>query len=590
MAGYAVLCNQPVARPVFALIIVSSGADGATGALVRFHGEEVSMAYHRSFWLLVAILGLALALAPPSKASVLGCTANGLTPDSPQNYESSSGWGLSREETWKAIVGDPLIMAVGSRGGFALWICQPDGIKYQFYSNSDWGTKIWLDGDSPLSGFYSPYFDSPHQWTNMDGTGTPIDEGTLVMNVAGDVSTITHTFTVGPDALVSRIVSYRAGDYGLSIRYELTNTSGSDLSNLRLVQGGDTYFGWDDYSRSWWDESRRMIYINNDFFANSGTLSYQGSALTPADHHFAGYYEDGWHAAASGETLPDTVVSEYEDMSAYLEWDRALLAPGETWVVESVMIVTDPTPLVVIGPENASAVNNQDIPLVFTIQNLDEGNLSYMAPANEVPHTINLSATCSLGWPVTVSGENQLTLQSFEKTGVQVSVHVPIYANAGETATIKLIATDANDETVFSSASTTIEVIANRYSISTLHQQFPATRVGDRSFRTITLSNDAGGSDVVIGEIGGSDPVSGMFSVILDSCSGATVRAGENCSLYLAFAPDREGEADDSFNLPVLAPFSQNWNIRLSGSAGMKVLTLHDESINYSCFFDALLR
>lgn len=532
-------------------------------------------------------------------APVLGCAANNLTPQNEQFYaaeaEDSNGGG----ETWQIIIGDPIIIGIGSKGTKALWACQPDGIHYQYYDTASWGSNIWLNGASSASQYTTPYY---IDWGYFDVDPPVVTADTNTKTVDGDTTTVTTQMTLGSAATLKQIITYKAGSYGYNMRWELKNVSGATLSDVRFIHGGDTYFGYDDSARTWYHEDRKMIYINNDVFSTSGIMAFQGSDLTPADHYFAGDYYDGGEYASLDALLPDFADPIYQDAGYQLQWNRASLANNATFVIEASEQLTNPTPIAVIAPANQSSVNNRTVSLNFLVHNLDEGNQRGVAPLANVPHTLNLTAESAKGWDVSIVGGSQITLDSLERQTVQVNVTVPGNATITDEDAVTLTATDATDGSIFGSGSTKVAIYASSYTISADSMNFNG-RAGGSSRRTITIRNTppvtregvaplaAAASTMVIGQVGGSDPLEAPFSFGTDTCSNQEIPSGAECTIEVVFAPEAPGEYSDSYNIPVLSPVPQNWTIAVSGSASEAGPSkLYDEKINYGCFIDTLLR
>lgn len=537
-----------------------------------------------------AAMAAALLLWSGAEAAVLGCAANGLVPEPEEEYAAVAENEALAEENWKVIIGDPLIIAVGSKGGIALWACQPDGIKSQYYGVSDWGSVVWFGSGEGAESYGSPYFSWEYTWVR-DAGATVFGEGSpQVESFQDGVTTVKTELLLGDRAVLTRKIIYAEGDYGFRTRLELKNVSGEEIEDVRVINGGDTYFGFDDWSRSWYDEGRKLVYINNDEFLNSGIMIYQGAEVTPADHYAGVFYADGWEMAALAGVLTDSATPDYVDMSTYLEWDRGSLAPGATMIVEAVQQVSDPTPIAVIAPADAVTVNNVELSLDFSVQNLDEGNgVASLVPANEVPHTLLLEAVSARGWRVEIVGEETVELATFERRAVRIRVSVPPSASPGDTDTITLTARDETVETIFGAASVSVSVAANDYQFSSVEADFGRTKTGKTKTRTITLTNGNGGEEVLLGQVGGSDHLEGPFSISSDSCSGSTVGAGGSCTVVVAFAPEADGDFLDSFNVPVLSPNSQNWTVSVRGT-GDSSFRLYDEKINYGCLVETLGR
>src|SRR5690606_12941529 len=150
---------------------------------------------------------------------------------------------------------------------------------------------------------------------------------------------------------LTQVITYFDGAYSYRIRWELTNIDSVAQADLRFFHGADTYFGGDDSARSWWNDELNMVYVNNSQFLTSGTMGFRRAPAPPPAPHFGGYYGTGNEQASAG-LLNDSTNSNYVDAGYYLEWQRASLNPGDTWVIEAIESWTDPTYVTVLAPSD----------------------------------------------------------------------------------------------------------------------------------------------------------------------------------------------------------------------------------------------
>ena len=159
--------------------------------------ESVNGAGSISLTLGFAILAaFLLAMPSPALAAECGCATNGLTPSFGVNYGTS----LDGSQTWHVIEGDPLMIAVGSKGAMAVWVCQPNGITRQYYNDDSWGTNVWLNGAASADHYHSNYYSG----------GTAFTETSHTKN--GDWEVVTE-LGLGTDAVLRQVVTYTNGDY-----------------------------------------------------------------------------------------------------------------------------------------------------------------------------------------------------------------------------------------------------------------------------------------------------------------------------------------------------------------------------------------
>ena len=307
-----------------------------------------------------------------AQAADLGCAANGITATFGVHYGNS----LPANETWHLIDGDPVKFAVGSNGGVAAWVCQPNGVVRQYYAEYAWGSVLWLSPDGAAAGA-SQY---------QQGFGIP--GFTSVSHTMTDPWSVETVLAAG-DAQIRQIISYTDGDLYVKKRWEITNTGESGYEDARFFHGGDTYFGGYDSARSWWDPQLGMAYVNNANFSVSGIMGFYANPATPADHYFGGFYYTGYEEARTGQ-LSDTANSAYVDAGYQLQWNRAVLEPGATWVIEAFETWTQPSAVQVIAPADVNTPAGNALVQEFKLHNLHTVE----------SHTVSLTALNSLGWAV----------------------------------------------------------------------------------------------------------------------------------------------------------------------------------------------
>ncbi len=494
--------------------------------------------------MIVAFSILVLCHSQSLRAATLGCTANGLSPVYGVDYGTSLG-----AETWHVIEGDPLKIAAGSLGGIAAWVCQPSGVTRQYFGEASWGTNIWLDGTNSLKLYNNSYH----------GNGTDFTAGAShTKTVVGSTTTIETTLVLGVDAELKRVITYTDGDYFYQIRWELTNNSGGTFSDIRLIHGGDTYFGGVDSARSWWDSERGMIYINNNNFANSGIMGFFGSQATPASHYYGGNYGTGNSQANTSGRLDDTADSNFVDAGYQLEWDKSSLANGDTWVIEAYEFWTDPTPVQVLAPESQLSEDGSTVGLEFGIHNLDSSQ-----------RTFSLSALSSLGWTLDLPGGSSVTIDALASVTVQVHVTIP---DGLAIDTISMISITASDGSGSGSSSTSIRIFSPDYTITPSTLSFGNISVGSNSTSTITLTNS--GSDVVVGTVASPNNLASPFTITADNCSGQTIGNGASCTIDVKFQPSSEVSSSDTFNIPILSPVVTSKTISTSGTGTLEEIHL----------------
>jgi len=78
---------------------------------------------------------------------------------------------------------------------------------------------------------------------------------------------------------------------------------------------------------------------------------------------------------------------------------------------------------------------------------------------------------------------------------------------------------------------------------------FGGVTVGASADATVTVTN-TGTANLVIGTIASVDALAAPFSILNNTCSGATIAPAANCTLTVRFAPTTGTQASDTFDIP----------------------------------------
>ncbi len=356
---------------------------------------------------------------------------------------------------------NPLQMDVYADGSMSLWFWQDvvfdpntgtEGFQHQYYGDPgdwSWNTNIHFTDGATKYHVFTP--DSLMYTTDPDynATLTPVPLGIGTQVASGNSVTTTWTLHSGALQLV-QTVTYIPGSYYVEKDFVLTNLSDKTFTDVNLIHGGDTYFGGDDDSYSYFDATNRMVYIRNEDMTTFGLMGYSGGATSPADHYFVGYYWDGGQLAANG-LLNDFVLSEEKEDAGYqLEWDRPSLAPAESLSIVSYERITGASPVQVLAPAEKDTLPGTNVTYSFVLQNFGDTAADF-----------TLLPTSEHGWPVTVTGGNSVNLPSLgTPINIEVVVTVPAGTAAGTADLVTLLATKTSDPGIFASGSTRTNVTA----------------------------------------------------------------------------------------------------------------------------------
>jgi hypothetical protein len=451
----------------------------------------------------------------------------------------------------------PLEICVQDSGRPAVWVQQPNGRTRQYYGDYSWGSVVWLNGNDTSQRYGTGYYTSGvvSVSNTLSGTGA-----------ANDPYVITTVVDLGATSSVrmTQRFSYVNGDRIMRKSWSLANNHATaTYSDVRFFHGGDTYFGGSDSARSWYDAANTMVYVNNNDFTNSGYMGFFANPATPAAAYFGGHYGTGNTAAHVTAQLPSTADSNYVDAGYYLQWNRASLAPGQTWNIEAYETWSAPGPLQVLPPANAYVSAGDSVQKTFKVHNLSGSALNAALTAAATPDA----------WTTTLPDGASLALNAMEVKNVAVNVDVSAVAAPGNTQDITLTATSGAD---VGTGTTRLSVLQVGFTITPNPVSFGTVLVGNTAETTIILSNGAGLAPVDIGQLAGTDALAAPFSIFNDTCSNTTVAIGGTCTVGVRYQPGSTGSNNDTFSWPILSPIVSSQTIAVSGNATL--VTIHTVS------------
>ncbi|MBN8279470.1 MAG: choice-of-anchor D domain-containing protein [Gammaproteobacteria bacterium] len=127
------------------------------------------------------------------------------------------------------------------------------------------------------------------------------------------------------------------------------------------------------------------------------------------------------------------------------------------------------------------------------------------------------------------------------------------------------VATVTVSGTGTSTATPDISVTDNTLPADDLLVPFGNVTEGTTRDRTVTVTN-AGGLNLVIGAVAGSNPVAAPFSIVSDDCSSETLAPGGSCIITLRYAPPATGSAADTLDIPSNDPDEATVTVSLTGT------------------------
>lgn len=301
----------------------------------------------------------------------------------------------------------PLRIEVGSMGSLKAFLWQGNDYVRQYYSIL--GSNLYYSVNGHQKHLATPYY---------SGYGIPF--GTAAQTQA-DNNRVENVWLHENGALkLTQTIYYPPNQQYFEKRWKVENLSSDQtFSNLNFIHGGDTYFGGYDASRSYWNDTLRMIYLKNENMSDYGLMGFAGSSLTPADHYFGGYYGTGTEYAGRIGQLPDTADATYLDAGYQLQWDGVELGPGESTEIISYERWTESGFIQVIAPNSQTISRGGTATYQFVIQNFRE---------NE--DTFDITAASSNGWQANIVNGNAVTIGSGNTATVSVELSVPANTSA----------------------------------------------------------------------------------------------------------------------------------------------------------------
>ncbi|MEA4853835.1 MAG: hypothetical protein VB082_06140 [Christensenella sp.] len=284
----------------------------------------------------------------------------------------------------------------------------------QYYDNNSSGVSIYYTINGVPRHYVTPYFST---WAASAGTKL-LDADAVVTKP--DSNTISVKW-VKPEFTFEMRYIYRSGSLSFQREYYLTNTSGLQMTNIKLVYGGDTYFGGNDYGYSYWNSDLNMVYIRSSG-TGSTFMGLSGNSSSPASAYFGGAYNAG-AAYADQAALPNTVTSANTDQSYYLQWNRQYINNGEVFSPSATERYSIGGAMQLISPQNqtiAQPSSPQTITYTFLAANVDVAQTQ-----------CTFAATSSRGYAVQVTPLNSAIAANGQKQ-ITVSVTIPAGAALGD--------------------------------------------------------------------------------------------------------------------------------------------------------------
>lgn len=461
-------------------------------------------------------------------------------------------WPVGAEAATECInpnVPAPLEICVQDSGSPGVWLDQGGSRVNQYYGDYSWASNVALAGTSS-SAMYGTW-----------GGLTPVSNTLTGSGTTPDPFVITTVLTLGASGVqLEQKFTYVNGDRYFKKRWTLRNSGASTYSDVRFFHGGDTYFGGDDSARAWYNPSNRMVYVSNSGFTNTGYMGFYASPVTPSSAYFGGHYSTAFSQMENGQ-LSSTADSNFLDAGYALQWNRATLAPGQTWIIEAFETWSAAGSLQVLSPSDDAASAGTTVRRTFAVQNLHASTAS-----GEVALTAEVVGA-PLGWSAALVTSSPLaSLAALARTDVELDITIPAGAAPGTSHDIRLTADPDTAGVANGVGAFKMSVLSADVTITPNPLQFGLVLTGTTATRDVIIANAPTGTPLRLGLIGDSNPLAAPFSIVVDSCSGNPVAPGASCVVTVAFHPTSGAIVSDTFDVAILEPVASLVTVSVEGN------------------------
>ena len=318
-------------------------------------------------------------------------------------------------------------------------VSRHDGATGYISQNLGKGTLLYINGTAYRLGYYA----------GSSGATTP-----TLHSLTSTSDTITAVWNTG-SARYTATVKYLTGTGYVRYTFTVQNLSGSELNNLRLYHGQDTYLSGSDNGAGFWTASENSVGVER----SSGGGIYQRQMLQGRTVPFAYESRDYYDVRVSVNNygLTNVIDSNANTDNGYaLEWRLAELAANETWEVvffEKVNPVSF-NALSVIPKIAVDANENEASSTTFTVVNTS---------GTAITADIAPSQSCGAGWSAALTNpsDSTITLASGASQQIPVTIGVPTSAAYNAYCSVTLTAVDQSNMAQSGSDSSVIVIVSN---------------------------------------------------------------------------------------------------------------------------------
>ncbi|MBL8096565.1 MAG: cadherin-like beta sandwich domain-containing protein [Anaerolineales bacterium] len=434
-----------------------------------------------------------------------------------------------------AIAASQTIGGVGSEGNLRILVEDSGQMGVERYASGSWVSQIYNASPGSkgsalhINGALFPlgYFMYDSEWNVIGTPGTPVSNATVG-------NTITTVWTAG-STTITQTTQYTNGNPFYRLQWQITNTSGASLSDLRFFHGEDTYLLGGDNGSGFWDGANNIIGVyKTDGGGVQQRMSLQG-VTTPTYRQSENF---GEVLIAGGAGRLTNVINEdvATDNGYALEWDNGSLAAGATWTITAYESFVSGA----VGALNVSAPISTDCApgatcdLVYTVSN---------------PTGASVNAALSVagdpaGWtPTIISPASPVDIAGGASQPVTVRLTIPGGVPNGTAGSFTLTANDGATDTsataavnIVAAASADADLTNLALSAGTLTPSFAAATTsytatvanGVTSLTVTPTASDANATITVNGTTVASGAASGAIALSVGANTITTVVTAED--------------------------------------------------------------
>jgi len=345
---------------------------------------------------------------------------------------ASSSYSSTAKAALAAPVATQTLGCVPVEDSLCVTVYDSGAMDIDRYDSGSWVGQIYISkakGSRLQSSDGSYSFDDDTAFFDIAGIqGTPISNTT-------NNNTITTIWTAG-NVAVTQHTTYNDGDDYILLEWELTNTSGSAITDMRFFHGEDTYLAGGDFGAGFWVPATNTIGVQKTVAGDLQRMMLQGITVPHA-------YQSNSFSSVIGNinasALTNAVDTDESTDNAYaLEWRQATLNAGETWNITAYEKFKSGTvgSLLVIAPTSTDCMAGSSCDLTYTVQN---------DTASPVAATFSISGTLPWGQVITSPGISA-TIPGDSSIPVVVQVTVPGGTAGGTIGNFTLTANDGSTD------------------------------------------------------------------------------------------------------------------------------------------------